>query len=188
MGGPSSFVSPTWAGVCVRSLALVWVSSFALVPLTGPISGIKSPHFLWCYVRYLHLKLPGESPRSSCGAPCLCLLELGDPWSLLPYPLRARENSIPSSKAAPVFARGFLGGPLPGLGEEKYSHQFPLRRGRNKKMSSYLRSALLSTLSILTDLIPVTAISTWCYYPHFMDQSGYEVAQVPQRARGSSGT
>lgn len=60
-------------------------------------------------------------------------------------------------------------------------------------MSSYLRTAVLSTLSILTELIPVTAISTWCYYPHFMDQRsedqrGYEVTQVPQRAGGSSGT
>lgn len=112
-------MSPTWAGMCVRSLALVWVSSFALVSPIGPISGIKSPHFLWCYVRYLYLKLPGESPGSSCGVPCLCRLELGDSWSLLPYLLRARETSSPSSKAAPVFASGFLGGPLPGLGEGK---------------------------------------------------------------------
>lgn len=102
---------PPGDDVSVGSLALVWVSSFALVPRIGPISGIKPPHFLCCCVCYLPWKLPGESMASLGWLPALCLLESGDYWSFLPYPLRAKESSIPSLKASPVFASGFLGGP-----------------------------------------------------------------------------
>lgn len=61
--------------------------------------------------------------------PALCLLESGDYWSLL-YLLRAGENSIPSSKASPVFVGGSLGGPLPGFGEGKALPSVSLEKGK----------------------------------------------------------